>query len=464
LARASPRIEFVESAPDALDAAAADVAGVRLLTGTSQHDEETSSRSFFASLVVSAGDQGQVLDFPDAAAFAHAEFRLALAFFALQRGRPATLAFASEPARTTPAEALELYQQRGLFAPSTGDPFASARALLELNGFRVLALATAAEELPEGIDAFVWLQPRRDASRWMTLLARHLHAGGRALLAAQHHRVRGRVRSDQAPSVWPEPLFPDVDRLWLPRFGVRVEPELVLDARHGAAAVDGTVERDGRVESVSMELANGLLVRSTPDDRPTTAFTAGVGDLLLQSPSRIAYEPVELGRWGLMATPILTTSRHAWTHAWSGGVLPSGVLAPTEGPSGQFVLGVAIEGSFPRPATDPALPELPDAQGRGGGQLVLLGASEPFTDPFLAMPGYDHARLLLQACAALALPEDFARLLARRPTTGGYRFLEPQQRTSARVFGLAAGPLLVLLGALAWRGARSRGARSRSVT
>jgi hypothetical protein len=93
---------------------------------------------------------------------------------------------------------------------------------------------------------------------------------------------------------------------------------------------------------------------------------------------------------------------------------------------------------------------------------VLLGTSQPFTDEHLQLPGYDHARFLLQACAALALPDDFARLLARRPTTGGYRFLEPQQRLTARAFGLAAGPLLVLLGALAWRGARSRRLARRS--
>lgn len=456
LARSSPRLVFRELAPDALDTAAADAAGVRLLAGTSQRDEEMASHSFFASLIVDAGDQRQVLDFLDAGSFAHAEFRLALAFFGLQRGRPATLAFASEPVRTTPAEALELYQKRGLFAPGTGDPFASARALLERNGFRVVAIDPAHDDLPGDVDAFVWLQPRRDASRMTAVLARHLQAGGRALVAAQHHRLRLRVRGDSEPALWPEPLFPDVDRYWLPRIGVRLEPELVLDARHGEAVIEGTAERDGRVESVRMQLANPLLVRSTPDDRLRAPFTAGVGDLLLTSPSRIAFEPEELANRGLLAVPILVTSPRAWTHAWTGGVLSSGTFAVPDGTSGPFVLGVAIEGTFPGPETDPELPTLPAPARRGVGQLVLLGASEPFTDANLQLPDYDHARFLLQACAALALPEELAQLLARRPTTGGYRFLEPDQRMTARAFGLAAGPLLVLIGALAWRGLRSR--------
>jgi len=462
LARSNARLAFREIAPDALDASAADEFGARLLSGTSQRDEETASRSFFASLVVSSGAERQVLEFPDAGSFAHAEFRLALALFGLQRGRPATLAFASEPARTTPAEALELYQKRGLFAPGTGDPFASARALLERNGFRVVAIDPAHGDLPDGIDAFVWLQPRRDAARLTAILSRHLQSGGRALVAAQHHRLRVRVRSDSEPALWPEPLFPDLDRLWLPRIGVRLEPELVLDARHGEALVEGTVERDGRVESVRMGLANPLLVRSTPDDRPRAAFTAGVGDLLLTSPSRIAFEPGELATWGLLATPILATSLRAWTHAWTGGVLSSATFDVPAETSGPFVLGLAIEGTFPGPTLEPELPTLPAPDHRGVGQLVLLGTCEPFTDANLQLPGYDHARFLLQACAALALPEELAQLLARRPTTGGYRFLEPDQRLSARLFGLAAGPLLVLIGALAWRGVRSRRRTSRS--
>ncbi len=456
-ARAAEGIAFRERAPSA-DTGAADL-GVRPLEGTSDTEEGRSARSVHASLVVERGDRRRVLDFPDAAAFEHADFRLALALRDVTTGARARVAFRSEPARVTPAESLEHYQKRGLFAPGTGDPFAAARALLERDGFDVHDSAAAGTDPTDAAELLVWMQPRRDASVGARLLARHLACGGRALVAAQQHRIRPRALANRAAdaALWPEPLYPDLDRLWLPALGVAIRPELVLDAQNGVLPTVGTRERDGRIEAVTMDLANPLVVRSTPASRAVSAFTAGVGDLLLPSPARIALDAAKLRERGLSAAPILATSEHAWTAPWSGGDLAPSVFAPPATTTEPLALGVSIEGHFPGPEADTLLGDAsaatPSAQ---PGRLVLYGASEPFTDAYLDASGADHARLLLQTCAALALPPEYASLLARRPSVGGYRALEPGARLRARAATLAAGPALVLLLAFAWRAWRGR--------
>lgn len=456
LARTTPNWSYRELRPTDDDA----TPGLRRLSLSSSTDESQTSREFFASVVIERGTARRVLEFSDPASFDHAEFRLALALRDVVFGKRARIAFASEPARITPAEALELYQRRGLFAPGTGDPFAAARALLTTNGFEVASLdPSRAVEALDSSTLLVWMQPRRDATPGVEILARHLARGGRALLAAQQHRIRPRQRAERGSSaaIWPEPLFPDVDRGWLPALGVRVAPELVLDAENGVLPTLGTRERDGRVESVTMDLANPLVVRSTPTQRPTSAFTTGVGDLILPSPARIELDAERLRSTGLNGRAILETSDRAWTVPWSGGDVLDSAFTSTATTREPLILGALVTGQFPAlsGAVSAVIPGVP-------GQLLVLGASEPFTDARLRAPGFDHARWLLQSCTALALEPELAAILARRPSVGGYRALGPRERMVARAATSVAGPLFVLALGLAWRMRRMRAASWRT--
>lgn len=446
LARESATWTYRELRPSDDDA----TVGLRWLSFSSNTEESGTSQQFHASVVIERGTQRRVLEFPDTAAFDHAEFRIALALRDVVRGDRARIAFASEPARVTPAEALEMYQQRGLFAPGTGDPFAAARALLAANGFDVTSVdPSRADDAVDPSALLVWMQPRRDATPGVERLARHLAEGGHALLAAQQHRIRPRQRADRAANaaIWPEPLFPDVDRGWLTELGVRIAPDLVLDAESGVLPTLGTRERDGRVESVTMELANPLVVRSTPTLRPTSAYTSGVGDLILPSPARIELDADRLRGAGLDARTILATSDRAWTVPWSGGDVPESAFTAGATPGDPLILGTAVTGIFPG---DTSISK------RVESRLLVLGASEPFTDARLRAPGSDHARWLLQSCAALALEPEFAAILARRPSVGGYRALGPRERILARSAVSVAGPLFVLALGLAWRWRRAR--------
>lgn len=455
LARATPGLEHRTVDPDAGDAAGA--LAIARLERTRELGDVRTTTSFHASVVVAKGDRRRVLDFPDTAAFEHADFRLALALRDVTTGARTVISFRSEPARVTPSEALEHYQKKKLFAPGTGDPFAAARALLARNGFEVRDAAGArrANATAETEPALVvWMQPRRDATFAMQDFAARVASGVPGLLCAQQHRIRPRARADRAheAALWPEPQFPDVDRVWLPALGVVLAPELVFDAENGVLRTAGTSERDGRIEAVSMDLANPLVVRSTPAGRAASALTAGVGDLLMPSPARIVLDEAELARRGLVATPILATSARAWTETWTGGDLARSAFTPNAATTGRQTLGVVVEGAFPGADADAA----PSTGTGARTRLAILGASEPFTDAYLETPEADHARLLLQSCAALALPPEFAALLARRASVGGYRVLEPGQRAAARAITLAAGPALVLLLAFGWRTWRGR--------
>ncbi len=459
LARSAADVDTTDLAPDGLAQEDAAARGLRTLRGTSQREEGLASHAFFAAIVLRAGGQRAVLEFPDAAAFDHLAFRVAVALHTLAAGRAPRVAVASDPLRMTPAEALEFYQKRGLFAPGASDPFAAARALLVRHGFEIAPVDGRADRVPEDVDAFVWFQPRRDASRRATALARHLARGGRALVFAQPLRVRPRQRDDgrAEATLWPEPLFPDLDRLYLPSIGVQIAPEVVFDEHSGSLEIEGTAERGGQVFAARATVSNALIVRSTPAGRPATPFTDGVGDLLLPSPAHLRLDHDRLRELDLAARAVLTTSERAWTYPWTGGMLPRESLPPPGARVDRLVLAARIAGTFPGPEVDPALGAArDDAVTAARGELVLVACSEPFTDANLRLAEYDHARFVLQATAALALPADVQAVLARRASAGGFRLVEPSQRLAWRAFGLAAGPLLLLVGVAFWRRARAR--------
>jgi hypothetical protein len=118
---------------------------------------------------------------------------------------------------------------------------------------------------------------------------------------------------------------------------------------------------------------------------------------------------------------------------------------------------VLFEGSFPRPAIDPALRvvETPDLQPAQAGRLLFVGCSEVFRNGDVSAPGGDNAHFLLNCAAALALPPDLAAILARRSAPPAIGFLGPLTRILSRVYAIGAGPVLILvLGG--WIGRRRR--------
>ncbi|HKB16498.1 MAG TPA: hypothetical protein VKF62_10545, partial [Planctomycetota bacterium] len=367
--------------------------------------------------------RSETLRFPEAVAIENLEFRLAFALWRLGTGRAPVVAFASDAPRLSPAEAWDL-QQAGFTPPSGTDVYSVARGLLEGCDFRVIHVNPRDPRPPEGPDAFVWLQPRRDVSATYDWLARYLHRGGRAFLAAQHFNVQARQYRGTGFKVvyWPQPQWPDLDLLYFPDLGVELPREVLFDELKTRIAGEAQVNRAyARPDLEVQTSALPFLIRaSAANFSRDSSITRDLGDQAFVWGSFIRIDDGKLRPLGLRAKPLIATSARTWTFAWKGGWIPDEALAGPprvegERPAwlGNLPLAVDVEGEFPEPfeplrvqgkifpgaASEPAASKPAFASTPPGppGRLVLVGCSEMFKNHRVLDPEFRADHFLLNA-------------------------------------------------------------------
>jgi hypothetical protein len=152
LERAGLAVSVARTDPDDLDAPAREALarrGVTPFRATTRDEEVETVRTFWATLFLRRDGREERVDFPDAAAFERAEFRLAFALWRVDGGDAPVVAFASDVPRLSAAEAHEDYQTQGLFAPQGSDVYGVARRLLAHEGYRIAHVNPRAPELPK---------------------------------------------------------------------------------------------------------------------------------------------------------------------------------------------------------------------------------------------------------------------------------------------------------------------------
>lgn len=467
---ASPQLSVESLEPevgDAEDEARFAARGFVPVRVTSRSDEVTTVRRIYAAIAISRGGGREILPLPDAAAFDELEFKLAAALERLSGGRRARVAFASDVPRPSPAESLARYQKKGLFAPGEGDVYSESRDWLVSHGFDVSYVDPRDPQIPADIDLLVWLQPRRDVTAMLRATARHLSRGGKVLLAAQHFHVRSRQEQgrDLALSLWPEPQFPDLDRIYFQRLGIEFPREVLFDALAGSADLATEVDRGGGVRAIERQgAASPLLIRAVAANfDQESQITHGLGDQLFIFGNRLAWDPAVLARHELRARPLITSSERTWSLDWSGGDLPPAALQGP--PAGQYLgrqtLAAEFEGRFPPPESDPALAREGEAPAVGAGderrgQLIWIGCSDMFKNGRLHLAGFDHAQLLLRSAAHLALGDELTSIVARGARERGFDPIEAPARATWRAIVLGAAPLALILVGLVLRALRQR--------
>lgn len=442
--------------------------GIPVLASSSRADERTTLRRYASALRVRRGDEGRTIELARASDLETLRFRIAFALWRLVEGREPRVAFAGEPPRLSPAEAALEYERRGLFAPREGDVYSELRALLGRNGFTVESVDPSRAGAIEA-ELALWLQPRRDVTGFLAALAGQLARGGKAIVAAQHFRIRARQlqRAELALAFWPEPQYADLDVHYLPALGIRLVPEIVLDELRAPLAIETRVDRPGGEASyVRQETAQSFLLRAAEVGfEPGVRALAGLGDLLLPGASRIALDARRLAERGLRVEPWIRTSSRAWTYAWSGGDLPERVL---EGPSAKdgapllgepALLAARFRGTFPaaqrvgEAQADRELLLAPLEPGAPEGELLLIGCSQMWRNDQLYDPRFRHDLFALRAAAELALEPRLAAFVQGRVAAPGLALVEPRARALWRIVVLASFPLALLLVGLArwWR-------------
>ena len=403
-----------------IEAADAPAHGLHALRVSSHQDETTIVRTIVASLVLEHADRRETLEFPERSSFDDFAFRLGFALERLRTGKAVHIAAACDRPRLSPAEARLSYESKKLFAPSAGDVYGRARAILAQHDFEIEPIASEKPVPAQPAELFLWLQPRRDIEPLRAELERTLARGGKALVAAQHYVVRPRARAEHGsePAWWPEPQLCDLERGWPASAGVELVREVFLDELSTSAELDETIDREaGGRRLARTSGANPLLVRAA----------SPLGELVLPFANRIRLAP------GIAARTLVSSSARCWSLEWKGGDLSAALFRP----EGQELLG-------------------PQALAVGTDTFTLIGCSTMFQDAWIEREGCENARFLVQCAARLTLPARVAGLLEHRVVQPVLPWIAPEHRSVLRAGTIAAAPLCLCVCALGWKFARRR--------
>ena len=415
------------------------------------------SELVWSGLLLRRGDRLAVIPRLDERTMDHLEFLLLGALQRLERDKAPHVAVVSDLPRLSPAEALEDFQKRGLMAPKGADVYSAAKALLQGYGYRVSHVDPKDPRLPPEVDVFLWLQPRRDSSRVIALLARHLAAGGQAIVAMQHFNIQQRqYRGAGFRTVyWPQPQFQDLDR-YLDLLGVEQVREVLMDRTRHHLDLETQVNRTAVREYDPQHVALPFLIRAVGTHfSPESVITRHLGDLLFIWGNRFALDPARLAGVGLNHQVLVATSPQAWSFGWKGGWLPAEVFTPASYLAGPQPLSVLLQGRFEpiefREEGGRTTLRLREPGGRGPpGRLLLIGCSEMFKNPHLHAEDFQHDQLLLNSVALMAYGEEMAALQARHPRPRGFAFPSVAAKIRWRFFVIGLAPLCILFYGL-WR-------------
>ena len=478
LRRAGAHLDIVRVHPDDVseaEKAALAASGITPFEVINRDEERTRVRSVYSYLQLRHGERREVLSLPTEAAFENLEFRLAFALWRLENGRKPHVALASDVPRLTPAEAHEFYQQQGLIAPRGSDVYSLARQLLVQHDFRVTHVNPQAPQIPNDADLLVWFQPRRPMTQMMEEVARFLHSGRPALVAAQHFNMQARQYAGRGNSTvyWPQPQWPELHTNYLPQLGVHMDRVVLFDDLMTVARAESQVHRGSRREFDQQESSLPFLIRAVAANFATDSnLTRGLGDQLFKWGSYFRLDKRRLRDMDLAAKMLITTSPRTWSFAWEGGFLPEEVLKgplPDETERieylGRLPLATMIEGVFPlwnpppppppptfeetappAPEQEPYEPLDLDSLANGSRtRLLLIGGSELFKDDQLLDEEFRADQLLLNSVATLALDTDLASIATKRPVSRGFDYVDPSHRLRWRIVVIGAVPALTML-------------------
>ena len=314
--------------------------------------------------------------------------------------RPLVALVAPRDALHLPEYMRELYAQMGESLPESEDPYTVLERLLSSERYEVRRLESLAEGIPPGTSTIAIIHPRR-LSTDSQLLRKALHEGISVFLAVQQYRWNYTL-GQQDVSITQEPQHPEVND-WLERYGVQIDPGILMDVNHQAMTVHAT---DTLVDAlVGSGITLDLPIHITiPQQSMNTdiSITSRLAPLFYLWGSALTLQPEILHDNGLEATALFSSSARAWSVPSDAELTPDNLEPPTTGQ--QHPLAVLVEGQFPPVNGAFAADGSP-------GKLVVVGNAQMFHRNFLIGGNTD---LFLNSIDALTLGEDLIHLRGKK--------------------------------------------------
>jgi len=323
------------------------------------------------------------------------------------------------------------------------DEYKNITSLMRNNGYEVSRISlTENDTIPSGTKILLILNPEAFSDRQLFEINKFLFQGGAVLLAGQGFEYSFQIVPPQGLDIFGQKKSLGINNL-LGKWGVRISEEMLMDENNRIIEINTGQKFGPFALSTPVKVPNQIVISESSMNN-NVPFVMRLPSLFYLWGSALDISDDVIAQIKLKKTVIFTSSPRSWKAPFEGGDIKKELLNfPKTGSSGNFVLGVSLEGQFSNtfdgqnlpdwPAKEPIKsspeqeptaaqeqpkakqPEKAQMQNPLPGNLIVLGCAKMFNDDLISFPG--NLNLFGNIVDGLALGNDIIALRSKAYTS-----------------------------------------------
>jgi len=365
------------------------------------------------------------------------EYELCSRIFRLTQASQPTVAVAApydpvDPRYNDP-RMRQYMQMRGQQIPDKEDRFKNLAGTFRDLGYNISRIEMSSKErVPADCKTLIVMGTQPLSERQKYEIAKTLASGKNVIIAAQEYRYNYNPLKGTDVMIMPAKVDPGIDDL-LSHYGLGIGDKMLMDEQNQIVSIQTQGTLGGFIPiPVNVDVQSPVQIRVSPENMNSKfAFTSNLGPMIYLWGSPLKIDEAKLSQLGLKEATLITSSPKSWTTDYTGAPLGADSYKPPPNSLvGRQPLVALVTGQFPNPyenqppprwqdeADSIASPAEPEFISKAPGKLLLIGASDIFSDQFIPGSPYQgqrpsHEELLLKAVEGLTLSEDLLQISSK---------------------------------------------------
>ncbi|HBC46538.1 MAG TPA: hypothetical protein DCZ43_05785, partial [candidate division Zixibacteria bacterium] len=248
----------------------------------------------------------------------------------------------------------------------------------------------------------------------------------------------------------------------LGHYGLGIGDKILMDEQNQIVSMQTQRQVGFLSLPVNIDVKSPVQIKIVPENMNSSyAFTSNLGPMVYLWGSPLKVDNNRLNELGLKSTTLFTTSPKSWEIEYTGSTPLGADNSKPSSYAGKLPLAVMVNGEFPDPYANQPAPKWQDEPDsvpssmqvssivKAPGKLLLVGASEIFSDQFI--PGGDyqgqrppHEDLMLKAVEGLTLSEDLLQISSKSVQVRFLKETSPLAKVLWRLFTILLAPAIII--------------------
>lgn len=357
----------------------------------------------------------------------------------MQETKPKIAIFSPLQEKEIPFEMSRILSGMGKDQSQYEDEYKNVVSLVKNNGYEVSRISlTENDTIASGTKILLIFNPDALSDRQLFEINKFLFQGGSVLLAGQGLEYSFQIVPPQGLDIFGTKKALGINKL-IGKWGVRISEEMLMDENTRIIEINTGQKVGPFALSTPVKAPNQIVVSENTMNKDVP-FVMRLPSLFYLWGSSLDISDDVIAQAKLKKTVIFTSSPRSWKAPFEGGSIKKELLSfPKTGSSGNFVLGVSLEGQFTNTFEGQELPDWPAAkepsqtsaeqpaiqpeqakvkqpekarmQDPLPGNLIVLGCAKMFNDDLISFPG--NLNLFGNIIDGLALGSDIISLRSK---------------------------------------------------